>query len=369
MAFQLPKYHELTDDQRKILNVPNDRNMIVQGPPGSGKSVLAIYKASNLAAAGTKTLLLMFNNPLRQYTKAALASLRCEAQVYTYHAWLWSIYESVPQSNQPRKGYDWDFQRVAADFQKWGFGYDHILVDEAQDFPEELLRALTIAGKNISLFMDDQQQIGVKKGASVKQALRLLGVKAPHSVSENFRNTIEILEFAKLYQSEADDEFEAVRHGSKPNFVQCGSDEARGHVLGNIIRNNSTGMIGVFADDKSEADLLAESIEKEIGPKPEVFKYSSSNQNLDFEKPGVYVVPLLAMKGLEFDTVVLPHVEQMRVWGDATRKQNTFYVAATRAKRDLYCLYGQECAPGPDHIDVFGQLSSNRNMAEWIKWE
>lgn len=54
MAFNLPKYSELTDQQRVIVNLPLDKNHLVTGAPGTGKSVIAIYRASDMVNAGYK---------------------------------------------------------------------------------------------------------------------------------------------------------------------------------------------------------------------------------------------------------------------------------------------------------------------------
>lgn len=48
MAFKLPKYSDLTDEQRVIVNLPLDKNHLVTGAPGTGKSVIAIYRVSDM---------------------------------------------------------------------------------------------------------------------------------------------------------------------------------------------------------------------------------------------------------------------------------------------------------------------------------
>ena len=66
MAFELPRLVDLTDDQLTILNASYDKNMIVSGAPGTGKSVLAIYRAADLSKHNKRTLLLIYNKPLNQ---------------------------------------------------------------------------------------------------------------------------------------------------------------------------------------------------------------------------------------------------------------------------------------------------------------
>ncbi len=67
MAFKLPKNSDLTDEQRVVVNLPFDKNHLVTGAPGTGKSVIAIYRASDMANAGNDVLMLVYNRPLKLY--------------------------------------------------------------------------------------------------------------------------------------------------------------------------------------------------------------------------------------------------------------------------------------------------------------
>ena len=61
MAFIFPRYSELTDSQRTIINLPLHKNHVVTGAPGTGKSVIAIYRASDMCNAGFDVLMLVYN--------------------------------------------------------------------------------------------------------------------------------------------------------------------------------------------------------------------------------------------------------------------------------------------------------------------
>ena len=70
------------------------------------------------------------------------------------------------------------------------------------------------------------------------------------------------------------------------------------------------------------------------------------NEKTDEEEEGVRLMTMHASKGLEFDTVILPDVNEKKI---PSRQSNTpeaieeerrmFYVAMTRAKKNLYILY------------------------------
>ena len=368
MAFELPKLVDLTDDQLTILNAAYDKNMIVGGPPGTGKSVLAIYRAADLSNKRRKTLLLVYNRPLKFYISTAVDSLHITTEVSTYHAWLNEMYKNVIQKNAPKWNFDWDFNAVCEDFKRLGTIYDDIIIDEAQDFPIELIKALTYVGKHISCFMDVKQRIFSSRHASYADIATTLGIRTMYTLSDNFRNTEEIFNFAKLYNSEIDDDILTMRNGEKPLFAKVNSLDQVYETIQNIVDNNPARTIGVFTNYGKQEEV-SDSIRKLVGSKVSVRAYdgNSANSNLwkiNFDNNGVFVLSTGTMKGLEFDVVVIPRVDGLKRKKDKELDSNTFYVAATRASEDLYCFYETD-QQSSSYIDVFGPLNLARDLVDW----
>ena len=48
--FELPKEHELTKDQRMAIRKPVDGQYLVVGAPGTGKSVVALWRLRKYAS-------------------------------------------------------------------------------------------------------------------------------------------------------------------------------------------------------------------------------------------------------------------------------------------------------------------------------
>ncbi len=245
MAFELPRIVDLTDDQLTILNASYDDNMIVSGPPGTGKSVLAIYRAADLSKSNKKTLLLVFNKPLKQYMYSAVRSLRINTEVSTYHAWLYTVYRRVLKKEAPQSNFKWDYEEVIKDFKKIGILYDDIIIDEAQDFPADLIKALTYVGRTVSCFMDVNQRIQNDRFTRYVDIARILKIKGMYTLAENFRNTEEVYEFAKIYNEDSD-EITTTKNGEKPLFVKTVTEQDVYKTIETLILNNATITIAVF---------------------------------------------------------------------------------------------------------------------------
>ena len=59
MAFKLPKYTELTNEQKLIAGQPYDKNILVSAAPGTGKTVIAVYRAHELSDAVMKVAIII----------------------------------------------------------------------------------------------------------------------------------------------------------------------------------------------------------------------------------------------------------------------------------------------------------------------
>ena len=367
MAFELPRLVDLTDDQLTIFNAPFDKNMIVSGAPGTGKSVLAIYRAADLSGKNRKTLLLVYNKPLRLYISSAVKSLGIDTEVSTYHAWLFQIYRNVIHKPAPQENMVWDYNEVVSDMRRVGILYDTILIDEAQDFPIEMIQALSYISKTVNCFMDVDQRIVSQRFTRYQDIAKVLGLKGMYKLKQNFRNTQEVYSFATLYNSNNKD-ISTIRNGEKPLFVKTPSKGDMYRIVDTLILNNSTRTIGIFTN-YGEQEEWYDRIKKSVGSKVTVSAYDSKSQNrdlwtIDFEKTGVFILSTGTMKGLEFDVVIIPGVNSLLGKKNTALNSNTFYVAATRASEDLYCLYNEERS-GSQCIDVFGPLMNSRDLVDW----
>lgn len=148
---RLPTWRELQaqPEQRDVLEHPLDRSLFVVGPPGSGKTVLALRRARLAAQAGSlsSVAVVTFNRMLRRLL--SLINDGGSLDVSTMQSFVWNDYWNRTRTPPPTHlhdpyAYDWE---VLLDMLR---GHDrafpdkqHLVVDEGQDLPEGFFRYAT----------------------------------------------------------------------------------------------------------------------------------------------------------------------------------------------------------------------------------
>src|SRR5262245_60215344 len=86
---RLPAYQALSKEQDRINGLPLSGNFLVSGPPGTGKTVMAIYRASLLNKKMRRATLLMYSKVLITYANSAVEEVGVPLDlVSTMHHWL-----------------------------------------------------------------------------------------------------------------------------------------------------------------------------------------------------------------------------------------------------------------------------------------
>jgi hypothetical protein len=133
MGFKLPNGSKLSLEQLEIINLDFQRDWLIQGTPGTGKTVMAIYRSVMAADyyTGKKVLLLVYNKPLMSFLKTAVNNT-CpkNVEVHTYHQWLNNIYHEYRLGAVPSNGgsFNINWDRVRNDLAWLGKQYAHIIL-------------------------------------------------------------------------------------------------------------------------------------------------------------------------------------------------------------------------------------------------
>ena len=363
----LPRDKDLTKEQLPIINLPTNEDYVIVGEPGTGKTVMAVYRAGMMR--NKKVLLLVYNRPLMLYLTSLLSQEKythCECD--TYHNWLSQLYRERFNSTYPQ--YDtyepiWDDVKV--DLLKLGKIYDHIIIDEAQDFPIDLFDCLKEVSKNITCFMDPNQAIETGKTPVIK-AIKNLCTETKYKLTKNFRNTKYIYDAANLFCGVTNPPACTRGNGQKPVFHWCDNKEDIIKKICSIIEKNKDRDIGIILNNKYNKmrnwynGITDELEDKNVNVNVQMFIAIKNHFNkLDFSKEDVKIVSFGTAKGLEFDMVLIPKFDRIFTTGDNVADLNRVYVSMTRAFKELHLFYLTE-NPKSGYIDTFSKVSKNRDL-------
>jgi hypothetical protein len=154
------QFFSLTENQCQLLTMLGTRKRaLIEGCAGSGKTVMALKKARELAAAGQKVLLLAYNRPLGEILEKQVRDWDGEITAGHYHAFcLRTMKAAGCDVAVPAKAPDFWSQTLPtlfADFlAEHPLKFDALIVDEAQDFREDYwLSMMDLLGEESTCFL------------------------------------------------------------------------------------------------------------------------------------------------------------------------------------------------------------------------
>ncbi|MFE1928452.1 3'-5' exonuclease [Streptomyces asoensis] len=253
--------------------------------------------------------------------------------------------------------------------------YRHIVIDEGQDFTPEMIRSLAAAiprNGSLTFFGDYAQQI-----YGSRMSWRSLGLSVSSRVefAQNYRNSRQI---ARLAQAMSEmphfrDEVDLVAprtptaDGPLPTLVTVASKTEQ-------LRQAAAYANGLAADRRVAVLMRTRAQESELrGYLDRRHKHYRIHRELRSwpQGPGVFYGTYSAAKGLEFDSVILPHCDADELPKSSeivahgleeamSREARQLYVAVTRARSELIILRsGQLTTLMPDAMsDLFYSLAS-----------
>jgi len=184
----------LTENQCRLLDfISNHRQALVEGCAGSGKTIMAVKKARELALEGSSVLLLAYNMMIGEQLAAAVSDLE-NVTASHYHGFCLDILEKAGTAPPPADGADYWERQIPEAFvrlmQSSPIKYDAVIVDEGQDFRVEYWLTIADLVKDDGFFYifydPDQNLYGVDFDLPID--------KEPFVLTDNCRNTSTIFE-------------------------------------------------------------------------------------------------------------------------------------------------------------------------------
>ncbi len=357
MTLSIPAYSQLDTEQVEVLNLPLTGKHLVVGPPGSGKTILAIHRTRLFWKDGLRSVFLTHGKALSRYLdQAILETPGAAGSASTMHAWLYWLYQKYFKRSYPGVGewvVDWmqvlrdvDGMRNGSDniFRPYGRfqPYAHMVLDEGQDFAKEMYLVLHVLADSVTVFADENQRL-YEDNSTIRDIASYMAVDRrccqPHVLRKNHRNTLQIALVAREFYAGAASGIPELpdRQGDKP-LVVCAEDlSSQARFIARYARTYAHRSVGVICPHRQTVSELERLIRQFVPGVP----VQSNDREFDFRKPGVILVTYQTAKGLEFDTVFLPALDRLP-YSETDVWKMRLYVAMARARSELVLLYSAD---------------------------
>lgn len=351
---RLPTWDELrkVDEQMQVLEHPLDKPLFAVGPPGSGKTVLAVHRAQMLtqnsigeAGEASSVAIVTYNRMLRR-----LVSLlkNGDATPWTMQRFVWNDYQTKTGNRPPRltgRSYDYDWIAMHSALRaekdnkpRWR----HVVIDEGQDLPGNFFRYARRYGADcLSVFADEDQALENNR-TTIMEIKAAADLPKPYILSQNHRNSPQIAALAAFYHRGILPTARVNRtaSGTIPRLIKSPDMGASVRRISDWFRNRS-GSIGVVVNSQRTGVQFHQELRRLL-PKQRVDFYDSVSRNEDsiaLLEPGVTILNQRSVKGQEFDTLFLTELEQFIPCATDTMRR-VMYMLCARARDHLFLVYG-----------------------------
>jgi superfamily I DNA/RNA helicase len=337
---RLPTWDELIEEQKGVMEHPLDRALFVAGPPGSGKTVLAVQRAEAVAGQGKTVALVTYNRMLRR-----LATLLSEGDAVsrTMHSFAWHDYWN--RTGTRLSTYDYDWSKMLATLQEHENSeptWDHVVVDEGQDLPQGFFQYLDKHATSVlTVFADEDQAVGDQK-TTLTEIRTAANLPKPILLHENHRNSPEIAALAEHFHSGGLPTATPRRPalGQRPRLIRtAGVADIVGFVA--TWFENRGGTVGVIVSSNQTGKHVHRELRTRL-PERRVDIYDSARCNEDaiaLLEEGVTILNKESVKGQEFDTVFILELERFIPCTNDVMKR-AMYMMCARARDFLFLAHG-----------------------------
>ena len=321
--FNLPQITQLTIPQQGALNETNP--IALSGGPGTGKSVVSLWRHIRNYQNNNKSLLLTYTTTLKEYFYAC-----CKGQNEKAANAVKTSLRGKPNSK------DWN----------------EIIVDEAQDLPNSYYYDIKNLSK-VSYGADDTQILYNDQCSTERELQNIFMDNIECVLDRNFRNTQRIMIFVKqafhdAYIPQSIIDSLANNVGVLP--VLLITNESKYEKTNDKQNNSIINIINQLSSDTHNIAILVP-WDRDVEVFKEVLKDKgidySSYSSKNYEQTGgcghiknIHITTFKSAKGLEFDTVIIPKFNRYNEIFDSKfhLTWHDFYVGCTRARSNLYLI-------------------------------
>ena len=325
------QFFSLTAEQCRMLDfIRNQRTALIEGCAGSGKTVMAVKKARELADQGNRVLLLAYNQLIGQHLIAAVADVPA-VTAGTYHDYCIARLDAASRLPDGPRDDDFFNRVIPQAFYELVSGsndkFDALIVDEGQDFRADYwisIGCLLRDNGYFYIFYDPDQNV-----FNTDMDFPIDG--PPFVLTENCRNTKAICAYVSRYAKQPlhtmDGNPEGVDVEESIHSAPAGRRRKVGAILHKLVNEQGLSLdrIVILGGHHLEGTSMP--------PGSRVGNFNvveGGGEGLNTVRYHTY----MKFKGCEADAVILLDVDP----GDVRWSDRAVYTTASRAKHVLYVV-------------------------------
>jgi DNA helicase IV len=386
---------DLSDEQEDILfDAPLKDIVLITGPPGSGKTVMAFLRAQALSKKFDTVSLIMYNKVLSKFSENASQN-NSKIDVRTMHSWMWKWWRSASETARipeiERWSNDWNEmfkilvnKEVNGSLNLSKVHWNHIILDEGQDFNNAMYKFLNQVRSafftnqeppSMTVLADENQRLQENNStlAEIKEKMKV-PKNLIFNLTKNYRNTDEINNFISNFYvgSETGITKPSGKKGEKPKLVQSSDFSSSIKFISRYARLHQNQEIAIIVPNNKVRKKYYNALDDELGGEYcHVQTFASGDrvhtaEVLKFDQEGVVtVLNKQSCKGLEFDAVFIPELENIRIDdGNLNAFKMEMYVMCSRARSYLALIASNS---GQELLPVLAYLpDENADVLEYI---
>ncbi|WP_164112231.1 MULTISPECIES: UvrD-helicase domain-containing protein [Sphingobacterium] len=370
----LISYNRLSEEQKEVVKriSREKKNLFVEGPPGSGKTLISLYTLRDMVQEGTvRPLLLMYNHSLYGYLQTAMKELEIadNITIATKDKFFWDLAREF-NIESGYGSYNEKYDNLLTGLQSIPLSkiYDVAVVDEVQDLnPKEwelinkLTKRITSLGDfNQGIYESDLSKDDITKSSLLERLTKI------------FRFHKNIAKFASLFSRTNDDlESKVIKLSqTTPQFIESNKDDEFDKIIEILTSIKSLRQrIGIICPDRDLLDSLSDF----LGSKDVEYDYYPENRDLrthDFTSTTPLLISSFSAKGLEFEHVILFGFNASSGMVTRLRNQNrlrdVLYVSITRTNANLYIIKTEDTIDELKNVDLFKTPVPAVDPSDWF---
>lgn len=323
--------YNLTDEQRDIIN-DFDCSFIVEGPAGSGKTVIATYKYIDCIGNSkiSETAIFVYTKALSMFIKSGLDKAIRQGLVDVTESQLSQI--AVNHIDEARGNIE---ER----------DYKYIIIDEAQDFLYSDFDLAFSNCKKVMIFGDDDQKLYDESRASLLEIKEMYKneVDKFYRLTDHYRTPRKIIEYASkiINKPEIVDFSKSNDYDTDVDIRKFKDTDDEIKEVAKVIKQYNLKKVGIFVNRNESIENVINILGKNgIECNSKIYNKVSLNFN-QTNKPTILTYH--SAKGVQFENVFVVHCGIDEVFAtphnDKDNYQKALYVSCTRTTKRLFIFY------------------------------